>query len=491
MNTSSNPLSSGTHAHHNTTAGPHASNMMNRADPRVDSDRDHRAAPGGLTGGLTGNSGAYTTSNNYTTGPASTTAGPHTSNIANKADPRVDSDRDGRGLGHGVTGTGMTNTHGTTGLHSGVAPTTAGHGTTEAGLSSTHGTHGTTGLSSGPAHTTAGPHRSDMANKADPRVDSDRDGRGMGATGMTGTHGTTGAGLTGTHATHGTTGLSSGPAPTTAGPHRSDMANKADPRVDSDRDGRGSIGSGTHGPGLSTSSAMNPPVLPSASTSGSSTRFSESTAAKTQGLLGGSSSETHGGLMGGRSAMDSIAPSSRNDGVTGRHGSTGHGTGVSPQAAAREADRHAQLEKEELGLGTTGTTGTTGMTGTHGTTSLSSGPASMTAGPHSSNIANKADPRVDSDMDGRGLGHGTTAAGMTGTHGTHGVSAGRTDGVATRDTAVGAGRTNATAGTGTAPVNQRYDNLLASEETANTMSPSKTRSGAAYATQPGSQPGAI
>jgi hypothetical protein len=70
------------------------------------------------------------------------------------------------------------------------------------------GTHG--------AHHTAGPHGSDMANKMDPRVDSDRDGsnRGMG-TGMTGTHG----------------------SHTTAGTHSSDMTNKMDPRVDSDRSG--------------------------------------------------------------------------------------------------------------------------------------------------------------------------------------------------------------------------------------------------------------
>ena len=91
-----------------TSAGPHSSSLANKADPRVDSDL-------------------------YGSG----TAGPHSSNLANKADPRVDSDLDGSG--------------------------------------------------------TAGPHSSSLANKADPRVDSDLDGsRTAGTAGPT-----SGSGLTG------------------------------------------------------------------------------------------------------------------------------------------------------------------------------------------------------------------------------------------------------------------------------------------------------
>jgi hypothetical protein len=90
------------------------------------------------------------------------------------------------------------------------------------GDSSKHGTHmpgvgaGMTGTHG--SHTTAGPHGSDMANKTDPRVDSDRDGsnRGM-VTGM-------GTGM-------------GGMSNTTAGLHSSNAANKLDPRVDSDRSG--------------------------------------------------------------------------------------------------------------------------------------------------------------------------------------------------------------------------------------------------------------
>lgn len=53
-------------------------------DPRVDSDMDNRARHNAMAGSSYGNpqSGA--------------TAGPHSSNIANKLDPRVDSDRDNR-----------------------------------------------------------------------------------------------------------------------------------------------------------------------------------------------------------------------------------------------------------------------------------------------------------------------------------------------------------------------------------------------------------
>jgi hypothetical protein len=56
------------------------------------------------------------------------------------------------------------------------------------------------------------------------------------------THGTTGThGTHGTHETHGTHNLP-GPAPTTAGPHKSDILNKLDPRVDSDLDGSKTYG---------------------------------------------------------------------------------------------------------------------------------------------------------------------------------------------------------------------------------------------------------
>jgi len=110
---------------------------------------------------------------------------------------------------------------------------TGAHGTTTStGLTGAHGTHN----SSLPEGTT-GPHSSRVANAADPRIDSDADrSRNMGMN----------TGVTGTHGTHGTTGYNNtsgpGPAPSTAGPHKSDALNKADPRVDSDLNGSKTIG---------------------------------------------------------------------------------------------------------------------------------------------------------------------------------------------------------------------------------------------------------
>ena len=240
--------------------GPHDSNLANKADPRVDSDRDHRAAPGSTTGtsglgssntaygsttGTTGTSGLGSSSTAYgsttgttgTSGLGSSNRGPHDSNLANKADPRVDSDRDHRAGGIGsTTGAGEYGSSHTTGAGEfGSAGRTtrsgAEYGSSSTAYGSTTGTTGTSGLGS----SNRGPHDSNLANKADPRVDSDRDHRAApGSTGVTGNnYGTTGSsGLTG----------NPGPAPNTAGPHKSDMLNKVDPRVDSDRDGSKTVG---------------------------------------------------------------------------------------------------------------------------------------------------------------------------------------------------------------------------------------------------------
>jgi len=221
--------------------GPHDSRLGNKADPRVDSDHVGgygNTTGGGLTGaghtgthtggGLTGNTLGH---NTYGSDPT----GPHDSRLGNKADPRVDSDHVG---GYGNTTGGLTgNTHtGHTGTHTGGGLTgnTLGH--------NTYGSDPT------------GPHDSHLANRADPRVDSDQ----VGGYGNTASYGnTTGGGLSGNtaHGTHGThnthggagglTGQGShlqgshlpGPAPGTAGPHKSDLLNKADPRVDADLDG--------------------------------------------------------------------------------------------------------------------------------------------------------------------------------------------------------------------------------------------------------------
>ncbi|RSL52610.1 hypothetical protein CEP54_010823 [Fusarium duplospermum] len=163
--------------------------------------------------------------------------------MANAADPRVDSDRDG-------SRTAGTGTYGQTTVGSGIGGTTGTSGFSSAGT----GAHGPSGHSSGLPEGSTGPHNSRVANAADPRVDSDLDGsrklgnRGVGADttnygsstgtyGSSGTHGTQGTSMGGAGGAYGT-----GPAPNTAGPHKSDMMNKADPRVDSDLDGSKTVG---------------------------------------------------------------------------------------------------------------------------------------------------------------------------------------------------------------------------------------------------------
>lgn len=253
--------------HHNTgvaegTAGPHTTRVANAADPRVDSDLDSTRTGAfgtgtgtGSTGyagtsGVTGNSG-YTGTGTGVTG-TTTTAGPHSSNLANKIDPRVDSDRDGsRNLGAatgttgataygsntantGYTGTGTGyNGTGTTGHTGGLTGHTGNAGHTHTTGHQT-GLAGYTGTTGGISHSTnAGPHDSSIANKLDPRVDSDLDGRGN-------RHGAATGGLLGASGSHATAG--SGTAQNTAGPHNSDLANKLDPRVDADKDGSITLG---------------------------------------------------------------------------------------------------------------------------------------------------------------------------------------------------------------------------------------------------------
>ncbi|RXG47656.1 hypothetical protein VDGE_00159 [Verticillium dahliae] len=246
------------------------SGLINKIKDAVHSDKHdkhdstHTGSDAYTTGthGTTGNPGIHhntDTTGTHSTGThgtstygnTSTNAGPHDSNLANKADPRVDSDRDhrgttGTGYGSSTTGTyGSSTTGASTGTYGSSTTGSGGIGSGATGVGA-----GATGLGSsgyGNTSTNTGPHDSNLANKADPRVDSDRDHRGT-----TGTYGssTTGTGYgsstTGTGYDNTTSGLGSsvnpGPAPNTAGPHSKDFLNKADPRVDSDRDGSKTVG---------------------------------------------------------------------------------------------------------------------------------------------------------------------------------------------------------------------------------------------------------
>jgi len=278
--------------YNSSTAGPHKSDMMNKLDPRVDSDNskaydnNSSRSTGTSTGGYgtsgnnslgaTGQSGLGGSSTDY--GSSTTSSEPvHKSNMMNKIDPRVDSDNS---KAYGNTSSGLaSNTNSSTGFGSSSGPhqtgtanaldpnvnasygntsssglgsstaydsTNSGASTTGAGfggnsaLPDSHGssdirgntatTSGGLGSSSAYGSTNSGHHSSNLANKADPMIDSDNDRlRGPDSYGSSDIRGNTAT-------TSGGLGSSSAYGSTNSGPHSSNVANKADPRVDSDND---------------------------------------------------------------------------------------------------------------------------------------------------------------------------------------------------------------------------------------------------------------
>lgn len=133
------------------------------------------ASVGGLSSGIPDRSATHGSS-----GTAEGTHGPHSSRVANAADPTVDSDRDGSrtagstGGNHssGALGGIPTHDHHTSGsTTSGVPGSSA---TTVAG--EPHPLSGHSSRTTGTTEGSHGPHDSKVANELDPRVDSDRDG---------------------------------------------------------------------------------------------------------------------------------------------------------------------------------------------------------------------------------------------------------------------------------------------------------------------------
>lgn len=245
------------------------SNILNKAKDALSGNKhDTTTSHGTASHGTTG-AGAY---DSTTGGVIGSNAGyqPHQGTLGQKINPLVDSDNDGRNNPASHTGGyGQTqNTHG-----SGLTNSTTGHTTHGSGL--TGGTTGHNIATTGHHTSNAGPHSSNLANKLDPRVDSDRDGRNdptsrtggysqdqgyTGASTLTTGHSATGGPTSGYgSSTYGGSGITGGTAvggsgygtqqTSTAGSHSSNLANKLDPRVDSDRDGRNDPTSRTEGYG--------------------------------------------------------------------------------------------------------------------------------------------------------------------------------------------------------------------------------------------------
>ena len=351
------------------TDGPHKSDLLNKMDPRVDSNNDHSTnlgmnPPGDATTGFKKDSSTlpsgqvHSGRTDTTTGGISEgTYGTHNSRVANAADPRIDSDLDSRRT-HDTSG--LSGTHNT----SGAGLTGTSHNTTGTGLTGTHntsslsGTHNTSGLSG--THNTSG-------------------------AGLTGTsHNTTGTGFTGTTTSRSeNTNIREGEF----GPHSSRMANAADPRVDSDLDSRRTQQSSTGAAGIAANTAFN-------SSQGSTTGHSSRVANTVDPRIDSDSHHTQqreGGVF------SSTTRNAENQGV--REGEFGtHNSRVANAADPRIDSDLDGRNKHTSAFGGAAGTSTTATSGLRNT-STQSGAREGDFGPHSSRVANAADPRVDSDLD--------------------------------------------------------------------------------------------
>ncbi|XMA15507.1 hypothetical protein WAI453_008298 [Rhynchosporium graminicola] len=227
-----------------TTSGPHTSNLANRADPRVDSDNSRNAGLGSVT---TGSGFGHNQSSGISSG---TTSGPHTSDLANRADPRVDSDNS-RNAGLGNTHTGATsghsalpglavsNTHSGNTHNAGVLSSSQqmpGEWIDDTDTSRSIGTH-LPGASHLPQTSQTGANPNYAQGASDHHLGRDAGIVGAGALGA-GTHGhnhqgrdagIVGAGALGASAHGHEHGLEHVPA--TSGPHNTYAANMLDPSV--------------------------------------------------------------------------------------------------------------------------------------------------------------------------------------------------------------------------------------------------------------------
>lgn len=336
----------------NTTAGPHSSNLANRVDPTVDSDRSRDTTGVGI-----GNSQQPGLGGTNTTGP-------HTSNLANRGDPTVNSDR--------------------------------ARGTTGASLGSTQ----QSGLNSG--NTTTGPHSSDLQNKLDPTVNSN----------LSQSQGTTGAGIEDQNA-----GLTSGT--TSIGPHSSNIGNQSDSAFDDvPRNSSGGIlNNQTSGvsPGNNTTSPHNSSILNRADPRVDSRNTGlgnhlgrDAAAVGAAGAVGEGvhhhrehgkdnlSSNTGNTGLGNTSSTNPSTGTSGYDNTTSNYPNNGSSDHGNPFASQQSSGHH--YGRDAAALGTAGAVGegihhhnnerdNLGST-THGTTS-------GTSGPHNTETANRLDPTVN------------------------------------------------------------------------------------------------
>ena len=349
------------------------------------------------------------------------TSGPHSLDTANRLDPHVS----GGGIGAPSSTTG--GSHPGTDHHHPGRDAAAGAGLGAAGAAAYGASRDTPSSTTTQQETTSpDPHSSSLANKTDPRVDSDLDGkRAMGSsTGTTGTTGEYGS-STGTGS-----GLDS--LRTARGPHSSSMTNKLDPRVETDRSQE--LGTGSTSGMLATDTSRT--TEPSTGQQHHPSR---------DAFLAGAGGAAAGGaaLHKGQMHHGQHAPT---DGTS----STGYSNPYPPSSTG-------------TGVGSGPTSSTAGPAGTTGSYGSST---EGTAGPHSSDLTNKADPRVDSDLDGkRGIDSSKNSTGLASTEKEHHY--GRDAGLA----GVGAG-----AGAGAAyAADKHHEGSHPNTSGSNSMQPSTTQ----------------
>lgn len=374
---------------------------------------------GGSSGTTAGSNYASGQTGTYPAGGSaigSSTAGPHASNLdGSRTAGTTGLGSSTSGFGSGTGPSASSNNQGSLGRDTGMgaggvgAATSTGAGSGPDNWQHQHGTHGHQyagdpcgpgAAATGAPHFTSGPHVTDTANRLDPRVASGTGsssattgtstGSGL-ASSSTGHHGARDAGLaTGAGAAgaggyeasrHNADSTATGPAPNTAGPHKSDILNKMDPRVDSDL----SKQQGTSGAGLGSASAGT--GLGSSNTTGSTTTGglgSSTTGSSNTGGLGSSStgtglgSSTTGTGLGSSTTGSSDPYSSTATGRDhiGRNAGLAAGAGLGG-AGAYEAEKHHRSHDPPTGstLGQTshssavpGTTGSNTLGGTRDTT---------------------------------------------------------------------------------------------------------------------------
>jgi len=357
--------------------------------------------------------GDNTTHGNTTTpgysgsGTAPNTEGPHNTDAANRADPRVDADGDGRAgyeVGenfHGTTGstTGSSMGAGVGHPDSGIGKNTTstplfgskdnhlGH-SEQQDLQNYESRHGhTSGLSAveGAAEREA-THHNTTGSSRDTTSSGVGYGQNISGSGLSSRDNTTGYGSSGnTTGEYGTTGNTSsgyGSSTTTSGPHSSSIANKLDPRVDSDRDGSRGLGS-------------------TGSTTGNQYSTGSGEAGYPHHHTGLHAAEVISELKPGTN-VDSDVHHRHNlymsDKIEDYEAGSGVHTRGDPNYGLSSLTGNRSAEYDSSRTGTTGGIGST--TGGIGSTT---GGNTTASGPHNSNLLNKADPRVDSDRDGSTL----------------------------------------------------------------------------------------